>query len=175
MHLGAAVSLGLGFQSCYQKSEKMQSEGGRGLMSRMLEFSFAKNVTPGVGLENFWKPEDEFVWSSGKWCQILFDVPARSADPDGGEVELVLDLDAFRAAPELEGQDLHVYVNGLRVATRHVTKRIMIVAEVARHALREHANSITIDTPDAARPSDFGEVDDRRLGIKLFSVKLRGV
>ena len=59
---------------------------------------------------------------------------------------------------------------------RHATfpARATVVVELAPGVLRQHGNLITIDTPDAARPSDFGEGDSRRLGIKLFSVQVRG-
>jgi hypothetical protein len=138
-----------------------------------LQFSFSQNVTPDIVLTNFWPPEDGFVWSTKSWCQLAFDVPA-GTDPADGAAELLFDLDVFRAAPDLEGQDIHIYVNGLRLATRYVAARATIVIELAPGQLRRHGNVITIDTPDAARPGDFGEADNRRLGVKLFTVQVRG-
>ncbi len=143
------------------------------MLTPHLHFTFSHNVTPDVALTNFWPPEDGFVWSTKSWCQLAFDIPG-GVGPAGDGAELLFDLDVFRAAPDLEGQDIHVYANGLRLASRHVTARTTILIELPRGLLRQHGNVIIIDTADAAHPSDFGEADSRRLGIKLFSVQLRG-
>jgi hypothetical protein len=139
-----------------------------------LDFVFSKDTVPNVMLTNFSAPEDGFVWSTTSWCEIAFDIAPGSALLSGG-AELLFDLDTFRAGADLEGQDIQLYVNGLRLATRYVTGRSTILVELAPGWLREQGNVVTIDTPDAARPIDHGQSDTRRLGIQLFSLQVHAL
>ncbi len=136
--------------------------------------SFRRDDKPGVDLKNFWAPEDGFAWSTGTWCEIAFDL-TRSNPAVSQIVEIELELDVFKAPPDLEGQNIFFYVNGLRLASRFITGRLMVLLEVPANTLRPADNLITIDTPDSARPSDYGESDTRRLGVQLYSLQLRGV
>jgi hypothetical protein len=137
-------------------------------------FVFQQDTQPKIGLTNFWPPEDGFVWSTGAWCEIAFPFPVRSARP-GGLVEIAIDLDVFKAAPDLEGQNVFFYVNGLRRASRFITGRVIVLLEAAASTLTPTENILTIDTPDAVRPSQHGQGDTRRLGIQMFSLQIRDV
>ena len=136
-------------------------------------FDFRKGVESDVRLRNFSPPEDGFVWSTGPWCEIC--IPAIKHPPDNEPLEIGLDIDVFKAPPEMEGQNVLIYANGLRVASRFVNSRVSVVAEVAGRSLVEGHTLITMDTPDAVSPSRFGGIDTRRLGVQLFSVTVRSM
>ena len=133
--------------------------------------SFHKDAQPSVGLKNFWPPEDGFVWSTGRWCEITFECSPRKP-PGKRIVELEIELDVFKAPPELGGQNIFIYVNGLRLASRFITGRIIVLLEAPATA---SDNLITIDTPDATRPSDHGLEDSRRLGVQIYAIQVREV
>lgn len=135
-------------------------------------YTFAQEIDPGIRLTNFWPPEDGFAWSRSTWCEIAF--PAlEGSKGNNSTVELALDLDVFRSAPHLEGQNVFIYVNGLRLASRHVLKRLTLVFELPAARSVNGENVITIDTPDAASPYDYGADDERQLGVQLFSITAR--
>lgn len=136
--------------------------------------TFAKGVEPDATLRNFWGPEDKFVWSTGKWCEIVFGFHAEGKAP-GPLVDLILDMDVFKVPEKLLGQNLFVYLNGLRIASQFCQRRTTSVASIDPKLLRASENMLTIDTPDSAMPSDFGVADTRLLGIQLFSVQLRKI
>jgi len=142
------------------------------------DYTFGKDVVPGVGLTNFSPPEDGFVWSTGSWCQVTFPYKARSAAGRAkaaeAMVDIALDIDVFKAVPDLPGQDIFIYVNGARLASRFITHRLTVMLEVPGSAMSATENVIVIDTPDAARPAEHGGSDTRRLGVQLFSIKVTG-
>jgi hypothetical protein len=135
-------------------------------------FTFGKDVDPGLGMTNFWPPEDGFIWSTGHWCQINFDRP--DSAKNGTALDIALDIDVFKAPPTLESQNIFFYVNGLRLASRAINRRLTIMLELPASFVRPRDNIITIDTPEAGIPSDFGGNDPRRLGIQLFSLRITG-
>jgi hypothetical protein len=137
-------------------------------------FSFQKDTKPEIGLKNFWPPEDGFVWSASSWCEISLPAKAPSGKA-GGIAEIAIDLDVFKAPPEMEGQNVFFYVNGLRLASRFITGRVTVLLEAAAGTLTPTENVITIDTPDAVRPSEHGQGDTRRLGVQVFSLQVRAV
>jgi len=130
---------------------------------------FAPDQETAARLQNFYDTEDEFCWSSGKWCEIIFDVPAGLLS-NPAIVEIDLDLDAFKISPDLLGQDVFIYLNGLRLASRHVTSRHLINLRTDGQTLRLKDNVLTIDTPDSVMPTQYGLKDNRTLGIQLFSI-----
>jgi hypothetical protein len=133
--------------------------------------TFSADEDSGVSLRNFWATEDGFVWSTGRWCEITF------AFDNGGRppllADLIIDVDAFRHAPKLEGQNALLYLNGLRIASFYVLRRTTYYASFDPRQLKSADNVLTIDTPDVACPRDFGSDDGRLLGIKLFSLQIR--
>jgi hypothetical protein len=135
-------------------------------------FSFQRGVEPEVALTNFWPPEDGFVWSTNRWCEIILPyVPALRGDATN--VEVALDLDAFKSPPDLVTQTVFVYMNGLRVLSREISQRLILLIELPAASLKKTENVIIIDTPDVASPSDHGVQDTRRLGVQLFSIVIR--
>ncbi len=133
--------------------------------------SFSKDSNPPLELRNFWPPEDGFVWSAGKWCELAFDF---AVDPQrrGDRGELVLDLDAYKHPPELEAQNLMIYLNGLRIGSRRVGKRITAFFEFDPAVLKK-SNVLVFDTPEASSPAAFGGTDKRLLGVQVFSLQVR--
>lgn len=126
----------------------------------------------GVKLRNFWEPEDGFVWSRGRWCEMVFAFDAGNR-PGPRLADLILDMDAFRVDGRHELQNALVYLNGLRIGSFAVTRRATFYAAFEPKLLYPVDNVLVIDTPDAASPREFGGEDVRSLGIKLYSVRLR--
>ncbi len=140
-------------------------------------FTFGKGVVPGLEMTSFSPPEDGFIWSTGLWCQLSFDSTHEAPEPPPngvGPLELALDLDVYKLSPDLLGQNVLFYANGLRLASRYISGRITVMLEAPPCAIRSRGNIITIDTPDATRPADLGGSDTRRLGIQLFSLRVVG-
>ncbi len=133
--------------------------------------TFSKDTTPPVELRNFWPPEDGFVWSAGKWCEVAFEFQVDLARR-GDSGELVLDLDAFRAPPGLEAQNVMIYLNGLRIGSRRIVKRTTAFFEFNPATLKR-ANVLVFDTPEAASPATFSGTDTRLLGLQMFSFQIR--
>ena len=141
------------------------------MIDQTMIVSFSKDETPAVELRNFWPPEDGFVWSMGKWCEVQFEFELKG-EVASEKAELVLDLDVFRVPPELEGQNLMIYLNGLRVGTRRVTKRVTAFLEFDPSVLR-YTNTLVLDTPESTSPAAFNGSDKRVLGVQLFSLQVR--
>lgn len=134
---------------------------------------FSKGEDSPVSLRNFSAPEDGFVWSHGKWCEIVFTFKDSGRASDG-MADLMLDLEAFHIEEAFPQQSVFVYFNGLRVASSYVSRRMILLAPFERRILlRSSENVIAIDTPDVVAPETFGVKDTRLLGIKLFSVQIR--
>lgn len=124
-----------------------------------------------VVLRNFHEPEEGFVWSHSKWCEIIFPFTA-GKKPTSSMTDLLLDLDAFKAPPKLPSQPIMIYLNGLRVGQYDIARHDTRVISIPTSLLKEADNSLTIDTPGSSRPSDYSSSQDQRiLGIQLFSVQ----
>jgi hypothetical protein len=89
--------------------------------------------------------------------------------------DLILDLDVFRHNEDLKGQNVLFFFNGLRIGSLYCTKRSTIVFSFPGIQLKSAENVLTIDTPDASSPAQFGSKDGRMLGIQLFSMQIRKV
>lgn len=143
----------------------------------MLNFNNSMTFKPGVQpdqeLQNFWAPEDGFIWSSGKWCEVGFSFDAET--DKAGLCDLILDIDVFKHNEDLKGQNVLFFFNGLRIGSLYCTKRSTVVFSFPGNQLRSAENLLTIDTPDANSPAHFGGKDGRTLGIQLFSMQIRKV
>ncbi len=134
---------------------------------------FLKDEDSPVSLRNFSAPEDGFVWSQGKWCEIVFTFKEGGRATDG-MADLMLDLEAFHKPETFPQQSVFVYMNGLRVNSSFVSRRMILLAPFERKLLRNNGeNVIAIDTPDVVSPQEHGVDDSRLLGIKLFSLQIR--
>jgi hypothetical protein len=133
---------------------------------------FFKGEDSVVSLRNFSAPEDGFVWSNGKWCEIVFTFKD-SSRPSEGMADLMLDLEAFHKPETFPQQSVFVYMNGVRLASSYVSRRMILLAPFERRLLRNGENVIAIDTPDVTSPSQHGVDDTRLLGIKLFTLQIR--
>jgi hypothetical protein len=142
----------------------------------MLTYENSIQFAPGepheASLRNFYAPEEGFVWSSSVWGEITFDFSA-TPNMDTTEIDLILDCDVFRVGGRLDGQSVLVYLNGLRLASHFITQRMQLTIRVGARSLKHRNNVLTLDTPDSRKPSEFGSADDRRLGMQLFSMRIR--
>ncbi len=149
-----------------------QREWGQAVLTFDNHVSFSQGDTPIVTLRNFWETEDGFVWSQGKWCDITFDFNWAGTLPVG-YAELMLDLDVFKMPDHLPGQNVFTYLNGLRIGSTFVERRMTVINEFDSKMLRKTDNVITLDTPDSCVPASFGMADVRQLGLQLFSLQIR--
>jgi hypothetical protein len=135
---------------------------------------FVKDEAPPVSLRNFFPPENGFVWSTSYWSDITF---AFSPTPAGvyKAAEFTLDFDVFKMGGHIDGQNVLIYLNGLRVASHYITQRTTVVIRLDPALLEPTDNVITFDTPDSRKPSEFGLPDERRLGVQLFSMQIRPI
>ncbi|QLH71662.1 hypothetical protein [Rhodopseudomonas palustris] len=136
--------------------------------------SIADGGLPDDALRNFWGVEKGFVWSKGRWCEIAFGFDL--AELNGTQLcDLILDIDVFRHEGRLDGQNLLIYLNGLRIGSLYCTQFCTVVFPFEASLLKADENILTIDTPDAESPSTLGKGDSRTLGLQLFSVQIRRV
>jgi hypothetical protein len=126
----------------------------------------------GVMLEGFAPVEDGFVWQMGRWGEITFDFD-EAVRSRTGMADLMIELDVFKRPPEITGQNVFVYLNGLRVGSFLVTNRRILIMNFPTSILRAKMNVLTLDTPDSASPKQFGSEDGRVLGAAVFAVYFR--
>jgi hypothetical protein len=135
-----------------------------------LTISFASAGNSLAFLGGGWaRSEDEFTWGIGAESHLMLS-RLEAAD----EYVLTLDVVPFVHAPELPSQRLIVSVNDTVVGSTDISRPTLlgyrIPASVGRRADRM---VITLQHPDAARPSDFSDIaDDRPLAFALFEAKL---
>ncbi len=134
--------------------------------------TFKAGEEPDVALRNFWAPEGTWVWSTGRWSEInfAFDLGLRAPV---GTVELIVDLDVFKYEEAYPGQNVLIYLNGLRVGSLYCTHRMTVVFAFDAKILSRTENVLTFDTPDSTKPSAFGSADGRLLGAQIFSIQIR--
>jgi hypothetical protein len=133
---------------------------------------FAKGKETQLIFRNLWEPEDGFIWSNGKWCEIVFDFRG-SLQQTNFKSDLIIDIDAYRDSENSSGQNVLVYLNGLRIGSSHLTSRATIIFALDTHILKPTENVLTLDTPDSDSPARHGGRDTRVLGVKIFSLQIR--
>jgi hypothetical protein len=126
----------------------------------------------GVILEGFAPVEDGFVWQMGRWGEITFDFD-EAVRSRTGMADLMIELDVYKHPPTITGQNVFVYLNGLRVGSFLVTHRRILIMNFPTSILRPKMNVLTLDTPDSASPKQFGSEDGRVLGAAVFAVYFR--
>lgn len=142
----------------------------------MITLGHALTFSPGkplpVILRNFYEPEDGYVWSHSKWCEVVFPFGAEF-DSLPKNCDLVLDLDVFKAPPQFQAQPIMIYLNGFRIGQYDVNAQKTLVVSFPSSLLRKEDNSLVIDTPSSDKPVNYGINDDRLLGIQLFSAHIQ--
>ncbi|WP_137176383.1 hypothetical protein [Roseomonas sp. AR75] len=125
-----------------------------------------------VGFNGFSTPENGFIWQVGRFGEVIFDFesPSRCGTP---EAELIVELDAYCGAPREAGQNVLVYLNGYRLGSVLLTRSRVLLRRFDWHLLRRKGNVLTLDAPDAARPTSPGTQDTRVLGARLLSLQFR--
>ena len=142
----------------------------------MLSFQNSVSLVEGepdlVTFTNFWEPEDGFIWSTGKWCEIHFAFQISAAHASTKSADLIFDIDVFRANEET-GQNVKIYLNGLRIGTVYLVRRAIYIATFDPKILRAADNVLTLDTPDSHSPKTYGGEDYRVLGVQIYSLQIR--
>lgn len=134
--------------------------------------SFSQGEQPALNLHNFFEPENGFVWSTNKYCEIRFDFNSGNRK-NNKQADLVIDFDVFKHFPQLQGQSVFIYLNGLRVGSCYITTRTTCLISINAENLKPNDNVVIFDTPDVSSPDIFGLNDPRSLAIQLFSIQIR--
>lgn len=134
--------------------------------------AFLRDEPLSVTLKNFDAPEDGFAWSLGKWCEVRFAFN-NTLKRNVTSADLIFDLDVFKASPLLNGQNVFIYLNGLRIGSHKIENRTTCINSFDPSILNPIENILTFDTPEAAKPEDYGIRDSRVLAIQLFSLQIR--
>jgi hypothetical protein len=135
-----------------------------------LTISFASAGNSLAFLGGGWaRSEDEFTWGIGAESHLLF--PRLEA---ADEYVLTLDVVPFVHPPELPGQRLIVSVNDTVVGSTDISRPTLLGYRIpASLARRSDKMVVTLQHPDAARPSDFSDIaDNRSLAFALSEAKL---
>jgi hypothetical protein len=116
--------------------------------------------------------EDDFTWGVGAESHLVFPRPA-PAD----EYVLTLDVIPFVHTPELPSQRLIVSVNDTVVGSSEISRPTLLGYRIpASLGRRSDRMVVTLQHPDAARPSDFSDsADQRSLAFSVFAAKLHRV
>jgi hypothetical protein len=133
---------------------------------------FVKGEPAPVALRNFFPPENGFIWSASRWSEITFKFSATPASAKK-YADVILDFDVFKMVGHVDGQNVLIYLNGLRVGSHYITERTTLAIRIDAKMLKPGENVLTFDTPDNNKPSEFGIPDERKLGIQLFAMQIR--
>ena len=90
-----------------------------------------------------------------------------------GMADLMVELDVFKHVPEFPGQNVFIFLNGLRIGSFFVTHRRILIMNFPVNTLRSKNNVLTLDTPDAVPAKNYGLNDTRLLGASVFAVYFR--
>lgn len=118
-------------------------------------------------LEGFHRPEPGVVWSSGGACAVRLDAPC--AD----EAVLAMRVLPFLLPGARESARLRIAVNGVALADTVIIQETVLALRVPGlppGVPLEGALTIALETPDGARPADFGAADTRYLGVGLIEL-----
>ena len=141
----------------------------------MLNLNNQIEFRPGIDvlaeLRNFSDIEDGFAWQTGRWGEISFDFD-QSVIQKASELDLIIDLDVYKHAEAMPGQNLFLYLNGLRFGSFYVTSRRVLIIGFSSTVLAAR-NTLTLDLPDAVCPKVHNLSDERILGAQLYSVQIR--
>jgi hypothetical protein len=135
-----------------------------------LTISFASAGNSLAFLGGGWaRSEDDFTWGIGAESHLML-----SRLEPAAEYVVTLDVVPFVHAPELSSQRLIVSVNDTVIGSNDIARPTLLGYRIpAALALRSDRLVITLQHPDAARPSDFSDIaDDRPLAFALFEAKL---
>lgn len=126
----------------------------------------------GVVLKGFSNVEDNFVWQTGRFGEMNFDFQ-ESSKGRCANIDVMLDMDVFKHGEAHPGQNVFVYLNGLRIGSFYISFRRTVICNIPASVLKAKGNVLTFDTPDAIQPRKIGVEDDRVLGVQLFSLQFR--
>lgn len=120
--------------------------------------------------------EGGYTWTHDE--RALVSVPT-SVTASTGAVEVTFDFMVFRHDPQkskrivfqVGGRDVH----RVDIAPGQTPPRSATFALDGAHVRRDGSIEVTILTPDAESPADYGAPDPRRLGIALYEFRVRSL
>jgi hypothetical protein len=130
--------------------------------AKTLNFTERGNALP--YLESGWAaPEAGWVWTDNLNARALFTVK-----PPTSDVSMVLSCFPFLGEGKLRFQEVHVFVNFLRVGFATVKEPSEIEITIPRQVFASPNTIVDLYMPRACSPSSLGVSDDlRELGIAV--------
>jgi hypothetical protein len=117
-------------------------------------------------------PEPDFTWGIGAESHIV--LPRLE---EANEYVLTLDVVPFVHAPELPKQRLIVRVNNVVVGSSELSRPTLVGYRIRPAIIRSSDRVlVTLQHPDATRPTDFADAGDRRLlSFAIIEAKVHGI
>jgi hypothetical protein len=125
---------------------------------------FGRGEDGNAALREGWgQPEDGFVWSEGKYAQLLVNCPESTKS---------IGFSVWGYSPEIIGsQDLLVFVEGLLTGFFRVAGKAILQLNLPPN-LNGKFLHVSLYVPSAASPSKIeGKNDYRELGIALSAIR----
>jgi hypothetical protein len=153
------------------KSKKLSSKNSREYeWGQILRFSSDGSALP--YLDTGWTtPEEALIWTDGYNSRLSFEV-----EPAETDISLMLRCAPFLAEGRLPHQELHIFVNFLRVGFRLIPDRTEVALTLPARILAEPKLEIDFYMPKAASPAALGLGGDIRvLGLAVSEMALISV
>jgi hypothetical protein len=135
----------------------------------VLSLTFGENGNAADCLGGGWSvPEEGETWCIGPYSSLVLPAPQRAVPH-----VLTFDLRPHLQAHHLTEQRLAVRVGGIKVASFRITDRTTRSCVIPVSLLAPgRPLELMFETPDARRPSQFGESDSRMLALAFLSLRL---
>lgn len=113
-------------------------------------------------------PEAGLIWTNGINSRLTM-----SVTPPTGDITLVLNCSPFTAKGVIEEQELHLYVNFLRVDFQTIAGEKTLEITIPQYVFSQPLCNIDLYIPSARSPAELGlNQDIRRLGLAISRLVL---
>jgi hypothetical protein len=113
-------------------------------------------------------PEAGLIWTNGINSRLVMSIVPPTAD-----ITLVINCSPFTAKGVIEEQELHLYVNFLRVDFQTIAGEKTLELSIPKHVFSEPLCTIDLYIPSARSPAELGlNPDIRRLGLAISRLVL---
>ncbi len=137
--------------------------------SEVLSLAFGENGNAADYLGGGWSvPEDGETWCIGPYSSLVLPAPERAVP-----LVLTIHLRPHLQDHHLTAQRLAIRVGGIKIASFRITDRTTRSCVIPVSLLAPgRPLELMFETPDARRPSQFGDTDTRMLALAFLSLRL---
>jgi hypothetical protein len=134
---------------------------------KVLNFNARGNALP-YCVSGWGAPEAGLMWTDGLNARLSF-----TAKPPRSDVSLVITANPFVVKGRLPNQELHLYVNFLRVGFSVVRTLTELNFEIPKYVFQSPTVVIDLYIPKACSPNSLGTgKDQRELGLAVSRLML---